>query len=302
MSQPYEAPEPVADPPVCRRHPDRESWVRCQRCHEPVCPECQRPAAVGVQCVDCVAEGARTIRPTRTILGGLQAGSGRPAVTVTMIAVCAGLYVAQLANDKITDALIFAPLLSWHEPWRALTAAFLHSPTMPLHILLNMFVLWQIGPYLESLLGRARYAALYLLSAIGGSVCVLLLAPAPHRLLSSPMEWAFYEQWLTGVVGASGAVFGLFGAILVVNRHLGRTSAGLVATIVINGAIGFIYPNISWQGHLGGFLTGAAVAAVLVTLREAPRRQWQPVALTALLALLVLVSYVKLLPVPDIYR
>ncbi len=291
---------PTAATPVCPRHPDRESWVRCQRCGRPVCPQCQRPAAVGVQCVDCVAAGARTVRQPRTILGGRPAG--RPAVTYTMIGLCAMAYVGQLLDPQVTDLFGFAPAYAWHEPWRALTSAFLHAPKMPFHILVNMFVLWQIGPYLESLLGRVRYAALYLLSALGGSVAVLLLAPAPHQLLRSSAAWEPYLPWVTGVVGASGAVFGLFGAILVVNRHLGRTSAGLVATVAVNAAIGFIYPGISWQGHLGGFVAGALVALLLVRLREQPARRWQPLALALFTAALVAVSVVKLLPVPDLYR
>jgi membrane associated rhomboid family serine protease len=291
---------PTAATPVCPRHPDRESWVRCQRCGQPVCPQCQRPAAVGVQCVDCVAAGARTVRHPRTMLGGRPAG--RPAVTYTMIGLCAAVYIGQRFDPRVTDLIGFAPAYAWHEPWRALTSAFLHAPDMPFHILVNMVVLWQIGPYLESLLGRVRYAALYLLSALGGSVAVLLLAPAPHQLLRSSAAWEPYLPWVTGVVGASGAVFGLFGAILVVNRHLGRTTAGLVATVAINAAIGFIYPGISWQGHLGGFVAGAVVALLFVRLREQPARRWQPLALALFTAALVAVSVVKLLPVPDLYR
>mgnify|MGYP003373841094 CR=1 FL=1 len=291
---------PTAATPVCPRHPDRESWVRCQRCGQPVCPQCQRPAAVGVQCVDCVAAGARTVRQPRTMLGGRPAG--RPAVTYAMIGLCAVVYLGQRFDSRVTDLFGFAPAYAWHEPWRALTSAFLHSEDMPFHILVNMFVLWQIGPYLESLLGRVRYAALYLLSALGGSVAVLLLAPAPHQLLRNSAAWDPYLPWVTGVVGASGAVFGLFGAILVVNRHLGRTSAGLVATVAVNAVIGFIYPGISWQGHLGGFVAGALVALLLVQLRAQPARRWQPLALAMFTAALVAVSVVKLLPVPDLYR
>ena len=266
----------------------------------PVCPQCQRPAAVGVQCVDCVAAGARTVRQPRTMLGGRPAG--RPAVTYAMIGLCAVVYLGQRFDSRVTDLFGFAPAYAWHEPWRALTSAFLHSEDMPFHILVNMFVLWQIGPYLESLLGRVRYAALYLLSALGGSVAVLLLAPAPHQLLRNSAAWDPYLPWVTGVVGASGAVFGLFGAILVVNRHLGRTSAGLVATVAVNAVIGFIYPGISWQGHLGGFVAGALVALLLVQLRAQPARRWQPLALAMFTAALVAVSVVKLLPVPDLYR
>ena len=129
-----------------------------------------------------------------------------------------------------------------------------------MHIVFNMLALWMVGgQYLEPLLGRLRYAALYLISAIGGSVVFLLLAQPP----TGPVELDDLGSWGTAAVGASGAVFGLFGALLVLNRKLGRSSAGMYATIVINAVIGFVVPGIAWQAHLGGLLTGAAVAAVI---------------------------------------
>src|SRR6187455_8320 len=85
---------PPAVPPVCPRHPDRESYVRCQRCGRPTCPECQRPAAVGIQCVDCVAEGARSVRQVRTVFGGAVT-DGRPVATMTIIGICLVVFVLQ---------------------------------------------------------------------------------------------------------------------------------------------------------------------------------------------------------------
>ncbi|MBK8470702.1 MAG: rhomboid family intramembrane serine protease [Actinomycetales bacterium] len=291
--------EPTA-PPVCPRHPDRESWVSCQRCRRPVCPSCQRPAAVGVQCVDCVAEGAKSIPATRTVFGGRTVGT--PRVTQALIAVCAAAYVLQLTQRSTTETFAFVPLLGWEQPWRALTAAFLHSPTMPLHLALNMFWLWQIGGYLESLLGRARFLALYLVCAIGGSAGVLMLAPAPRAILRSSAEAAQYAAWGTPVVGASGAVFGLFGALLVLNRHLGRSSAALYGVLAVNVVFGFVVPGIAWQAHLGGLVTGVIVAGVFAVLSTRERRTLQWPTLAVVLVVIVAAMVLQYQGVPDIYR
>ena len=288
------ADHPATTPSVCPRHPDREAYVRCQRCGRPACPECQRPAPVGIQCVDCVREAARTAPGARTIFGG-RATDGTPVVTYTIIAICAAVFVAQLASPAVTENFAFAPYLGWVEPWRFVTAAFLHAPSMFLHIAFNMFALWTLGQYLEPMLGRARFAALYLISGIGGQVAVALLAGSPTvEGLRSGQD----DAWLTAVVGASGAIFGLFGALLVLNRHLGRSSTGMFATLAINALIGFIYPNISWQAHLGGFLTGLACAGVIVAFRRREVRHLAWAALGFVLAVLVGIVVVKYLTVP----
>lgn len=262
---PSSAPEEV---PVCPRHTDRVSYVRCQRCGRPVCPECQRPAAVGVQCVDCVREGAKSIRQGRTIFGGdVAAIGGRPVVTMTIIAICVAVFVGQLAMPRLTNEVAFAPYLGDSEPWRFLTSAFAHAPRNFLHIGFNMYALWMMGQYLEPMLGRARFAALYLITAFGGSVVYLLLA-FPHTV--DELNSGDYGAWETGAVGASGAVFGLFGAFLILQRRLGRSAATMYATIGINAVIGFVVPGIAWQAHLGGFLVGIACAAVFAYLGKRP--------------------------------
>ena len=247
----------AAPPPVCPRHPDRVAYVRCQRCGRPACPECQRPAPVGVHCVDCVAEAARGARDGRTVLGGRVRG-GRPVVTLTFIALCAVSYLLQLTVPAWTSRWAFSPVAGSVEPWRFLTAAFLHSPGQVFHILFNMVALWMVGPYLESTLGRARFATLYLLSALGGSVGAVLLAPATGT-------------WLTPMVGASGAVFGLFGAVLVVLRRTGRDAGPILGIIVLNGVLGFVLPGIAWQAHLGGLLVGALLGAAYAYARRERR-------------------------------
>lgn len=232
---------------MCPRHPDRVSYVRCQRCGRPVCPDCQRPAPVGVHCVDCVAAASRAARPTHTVFGGRVHG-GRPVVTITLIALCVISYVLQWTVPTWTGRWAFSPLVGAEEPWRFLTSAFLHSPGSVLHIAFNMVALWMVGPYLEAALGRARYLTLYLVSAIGGSVGAVLLAPA-------------VGGWNTPMVGASGAVFGLFGAVLVVLRRLGRDAGGIVGILVLNGVLSFVLPGIAWQAHLGGLVVGAVLGA-----------------------------------------
>lgn len=283
-----------AGPSVCPRHPDREAYVRCQRCGRPACPECQRPAPVGIQCVDCVREAAQTAPQARTILGG-RATDGRPVVTYSLIGLCAAVFLAQWVSDDVTRDYAFVPILGWSEPWRFVTAMFLHAPGSLLHIGFNMYALYILGAYLEPLLGRARFLALYLISGIGGQVAVLLFAgnPTVEGLISGADG-----DWITPVVGASGAIFGLFGAMIVFNRHLNRSVAGIYTVLVINAVLGFVVAGISWQAHLGGFLTGLAVAGAIVLFRRQQVRHLTWVALGAVLALLVIVTVGKYLTVP----
>jgi membrane associated rhomboid family serine protease len=285
MSEPT-AYEPQQEaPPVCPRHPDRVSYVRCQRCGRPVCPECQRPAAVGVQCVDCVKQQAKTVRTTRTIFGGNV--TDKPVVSYGIIGLCVLVFVLQTAVPGLPRDIEFVPVLGDQEPWRFITVAFAHANIT--HILFNMLALWMVGAqYVERLLGGARYAAVYLVSALGGSVVYLLMASPP-----ATVQEAQHSLWFTPTVGASGAVFGLFGALLVLNRHLGRSSAGMWATIAINAVIGFVLPNIAWQAHLGGFLTGGAVAALIAWTSAKERRRWQWPGVVAVLVLLAVLTAVK---------
>jgi membrane associated rhomboid family serine protease len=290
MSYGIPSAEPSAQVPVCPRHPDRPSYVRCQRCGRPACPDCQRAAAVGFQCVDCVNETRRTTPEVRTVYGGA-AASGKPLVTYGIIAVCIVLYAlqwivpGQAVYEQLAYNNVFAtPQYGAFEPWRMLTAAFLHSPDSVLHIVLNMYTLWIFGQALEPLLGRIRFLALYLISAIGGSVGYLLLNPV-----------LVPGQGLVGVVGASGAIFGLFGAMLLVQRHRGGDTRQLWVLIAINGVIGFLIPQIAWQAHLGGLVTGALCAAVLAYTPRGPRQGLiQAAGLVAVLALLIAASWIRI--------
>ncbi len=289
MSYGIPAAEPSAQVPVCPRHPDRPSYVRCQRCGRPACPDCQRAAAVGFQCVDCVNETKRTTPAVKTVYGGAVA-TGKPVVTFGIVALCAVMYVLQwiVPDEWIYQNLAFAnvfasPEFGEFEPWRMLTAAFLHSQGFILHIVLNMYMLWIFGQALEPLLGRVRFLALYLISAIGGSVGYLLLTPG--YMPGAP---------LAGVVGASGAIFGLFGAMLLVQRHRGGDTRQLWILIAINGVIGFVVPQIAWQAHLGGLVTGALCAAVIAYTPRGPRQRLLHAAgLAAVVLLLALSSWLR---------
>lgn len=248
-----------------------------------MCPDCQRQAAVGVQCVDCVAEAARGARPVRTALGGRRR-EGRPVVTFTIIGLCVVSFVLQQVVPGWTTRWLFVPVLPdafglpvatlAAEPWRFLTAAFLHSPGGVVHLAVNMLALWMIGPYLEQALGRARFVTLYLLSALGGSVAVVLLADA-------------LDAWGVGVLGASGAIFGLFGAVLVVMRRLGGDVRGILVVIGLNVVVGFVVSGISWPAHLGGLFTGLALGAAYAYAPAERRRQVAVLAPAVVIAVLV---------------
>lgn len=269
MSSAYPAPGTPVGAPVCPRHPDRVSYVSCQRCGRPTCPDCQRSAAVGIQCVDCVRESAKAVRARRTIFGG-GVTTGRPVVTITMMAICVAMFVLDWAipKDFIFQNFAYAPFTTETQPWRMLTSAFLHSTNI-MHIAFNMYALWILGSALEPAFGRLRFLAVYLISALAGSVTVLLMFADP----------------LTPVVGASGAIFGLFGALFVVQKKRGGDLRQIVVLLLINAALGFFIPNIAWQAHLGGLIAGALCTVAIAYAPANARRnvvQWGGMAAVVL--------------------
>jgi membrane associated rhomboid family serine protease len=269
----------------CYRHPDRQSFVLCQRCLRTICPECQTQAAVGVICPECLADQRRAQTPAQRRWSrprAVTATDSRPLVTYAIIAITAVAFLIGLipgVGDTVQNALLFwgpslyPDLTGSFEPWRLFTAALVHSGFW--HIGLNMLALWMIGRSLEPLLGRARFLTLYLLSALGGSVAVALLS------------------FTTPVVGASGAIFGLFGALIVIGRHIGANIAGIAIILAVNLAIGFIPGfNVSWQAHVGGLVVGALVGLIYARTRSVRRRAlqvWLLVALTVVLFALLLI-------------
>lgn len=265
--------------PVCYRHPKRETYVRCQRCERPICPECQTQAAVGVQCPECLREGraASGPGPVRRAASAFRP-TGTPVVTYVLIGLCVLVYVLQVVTGgALTDAWLMDPQVAGSEPWRLITSGFLHSQAFafPVHLLFNMYALWVFGPPLESFLGRARYLVLYLLAAAGGSVAEVLNYQLIILTRGGIVEATHGFIHASPSLGASGAVFGLMGAIVVARRAIGLRLGPLLIIVAINLGIGFVVPGIAWQAHLGGFAIGAAVMAVYLATRRREHRTRQ---------------------------
>ncbi len=282
MSSPVSPGDPVGAA-VCVRHPNRATGLRCTRCERPACHECLREASVGYQCVDCVSQGQRTIRRTRTSVGAPQ-GSGRLVVTPVLIALNVLVFAitaAQAGNVMNNErSRLFVDFFLWPggvylgEWWRLVTSGFLHFG--PVHLALNMIALYVLGRDLEPEFGRLRFVSVYLVSLLGGGVAIYLFGA-----LNTP------------VAGASGAVYGLMGAMLVavLRRKLNASSA--LGVIGLNLVISFTLPGISLLGHLGGLIVGAAVTAGLVYAPSARRDAWQAAAVVGAFALLVLLAVVR---------
>jgi len=268
-----EAPRDPAN--YCYRHPNRQSFVLCQRCARTICPQCQTQAAVGVHCPECTKE-ARQSAPRRkpAVVTALRT-SDRPLVTYALVAICVVVYLLQLLpGGAVTNAVVYYPPLTKLEPWRMLTSLFAHSPTSFLHILFNMYSLLILGPLLERMVGRGRFLALYLLSGFAGCVAVLFFAPT------------------TVVLGASGAIFGLLGAFFVIQRRLGGNNLQLMLVIVINLVIGFVIPNIAWQAHVGGLVAGGIVALIYLNTRMASERRRQVMMVSGVAVALILLTVI----------
>jgi membrane associated rhomboid family serine protease len=265
----------------CYRHPDRQSFVLCQRCGRTICGECQTPGAVGVICPECMKEQRATAPRTKPAVLTRMRSAGRrgaPVVTYTLIGITLAVFVLQLIPGlAITERLLYAGVYSIPgnlEPWRMLTSLFVHSTTLIFHVLLNMYTLWIFGQLLEGMLGRWRFLALYLIAGLGGSVGVLWLGD-PR----------------VGVVGASGAIFGRMGAFLVIQRRLGGQTTQLFVLLGINLIIGFVPGwNIAWQAHLGGLVVGALVGWIYIETRKRNQQRLQVGLLIGVVAVLVVLS------------
>ncbi len=285
--------------PTCYRHPGREAHIRCQRCDRVICPDCMRPAAVGFQCPECVKEGAKTTRSGRTAYGGLRP-TDASLTSMVLIAINVGVWIAILAtggNDsRLLDYLVLRPEafclsqgagfdvtrtvcdanggtwlpgVSDGAYWQLVTSMFAHVQLW--HIGFNMFALYVLGPQLELAVGRARFVALYFLSGLAGSALVY---------------WGD-----RGALGASGAIFGLMGALLIIAIKVRGDVRGILTWIGINFVITFVFVNaISWEGHLGGFIGGTAIGTVLVYTPRGPRRTTLQVAGLTLIGVVIAVA------------
>lgn len=258
--------------PVCKFHPDRRAGVVCQRCDSPICPSCMHQASVGFHCPDCVRSGRQ-----RVVQGRQAFGITTPVLTMVIIGINVLVYLLQMAagnvvvgryveNRGIVDFGLNAYDVSEHHEWyRIVTAGFIHASIF--HVAINMFALWMIGRIVEVMIGRARFALIYAVSLVAGSAGALLLSP----------------DSLT--VGASGAIFGLFAALVILFRARGIDlwRSGLAITILINFVFTLAVPNISLGGHAGGFVGGLVATWLLVELPRRVRSRTQPMVLAALL-------------------
>ena len=230
-------------------------------------------APVGFQCRSCVSEATSgRVMPT-TVAGGQIIS--KPQVTYALIGLNAVIFLLQFAggiNDVAGDWGMWpVGIAVGGEWWRLLTGAFLHGSF--LHIAFNMYVLFVLGPTLERVLGHVRFLMLYLLAALGGGVA----------------SYAFSDM-RTVSVGASGAIFGLMGALIVAGRRLKYDIKQVVILLAVNVVIGFMAPGVDWRAHLGGLATGAAVAAVFVLAPRAHRLLWQSLGILAIIGALVLIT------------
>lgn len=256
----------LPDVPVCYRHPDRPTRVRCTRCGRPICPDCMVPGPVGYLCPDDAQQPARVQRVAARV-------GGPPRVTVALLVVIAAMYAGQQLLAGFTNRYLLVPAaVAIGEWWRLVTSAFLHGSLI--HIGFNGYLLYLLGRMLEPVLGARAFASLFLAGLAGGALGVVLL--------SGPF---------TATLGASGAVFGLMGVAMVGLRRRGidpwRSDIG--SLVILNLVLTFLIPGISIGGHLGGFAGGAAGAAILLAARDR-RHPALGAALAAVLGLVLLAA------------
>jgi membrane associated rhomboid family serine protease len=249
---------------TCHWHPDRRAGVICQRCDLPICPSCMHQASVGFHCPNCVAKGKQKVVSGRAAFGaGFQ-----PVITLTLMAVNIGIFVIGQASNHDRVLIDYGIFGGSTEYYRLVTSGFLHSGL--LHVALNMWALYNLGPTVERSLGRLRFSLVY---------AAALLAGAAGAVIASPNE-------LT--VGASGALYGLFAALVIIYRHHGLNvmRSGLGLSILLNVVFTLTIPNISIGGHAGGFVGG--LIASWIALHGAKALKSNTAATVALAALVPL--------------
>lgn len=252
--------------PVCERHPDRVTYVCCNRCGAGICTECMVPAPVGFHCQKCLAEGRSRVHVR---------GPFAPRLTYTLIGICAAVFLLGQLGIGTTSRFyaeysLFPYAVAAGDTYRLVTAIFVHSGWF--HLGMNMIMLWVLGRTLEEALGRVRLLTIFLLAGIGGAVA----------------SYWFNDPMSIGI-GASGAIFGLFSAMFVFGREHRVNTQEIVGVIGFNLVLGFIIPGVDWHAHVGGLVVGAALAWGLM-----PRRPRALQALVPLLVIVVLGSLVQL--------
>ncbi|MGQ0839964.1 rhomboid family intramembrane serine protease [Actinokineospora sp.] len=266
MSIPPDQTGTQAGLPACVRHPDRPTGLSCTRCERPACPQCLVDASVGFQCVDCVNAANRTVRRATTVAGAELADKPVLVPTLIVVNVAVFLLTVALAEDVFgNDRSAFFHALTSYTPsiaegqwWRPFSSGFLHYG--PIHLVVNMIALWFLRD-LELLLGRVRFALVYFLAMLGGDAA----------------SYVFGSLGAEGA-GASGAIYGLLGGLVIAvirlkrDRHTLMTVLGVLA---LNLAISVSIPQISLLAHLGGLVVGAAVTFGMLYAPPARRTQWQ---------------------------
>ncbi len=282
------------EPLRCYRHPERETYVSCSECGRGICPDCMTFGPVGIRCPDHASTGGSAPaarRAARRATGSFSLSG--PFVTFTLIGINVGVYLLQLLMGAGINAntgwiyehgvLISSALdssgqvvgVAEGEWWRLVTAAFLHYG--PLHLGMNMLVLWILGPALEEYLGHGRFALLYLVSGLAGSAGALLWSPN------------------VATVGASGAIWGIMGAALILEwRKIYVFGGQAMGLVVFNLVITFILPGISIGGHVGGLVGGAAAALAFLYLRRQPALATLSVAAVGVVSVALALSQVRI--------
>lgn len=237
---------------TCYRHPDRETGVSCSSCGRPICPDCMTPTPVGMRCPECMRQRTKVVR-------GVDQGDGfgRAPATFILIGLNVIAYLVEIAagvgglnnpgGSVINDFALRGVSVADGEWYRLVTGGFLHASLF--HVGINMVLLFMLGRLLEPALGTPRFVALYFASLLAGAFGALLLTDP-----------------FVATVGASGAIFGLFGAAFVIARGRGMNAlaAELGFLILINLAFTFGAANISIGGHLGGLVGGVVCALAIV--------------------------------------
>jgi membrane associated rhomboid family serine protease len=275
----------TAEPRYCYRHPDRETGLSCSDCGGPICADCATFAPVGIRCPDHAGTRKSPAtrlkpRPVRRA-PGIALASGHAPITRALIGINLVIYLITASQGNgLTDPrggslyvhwVLYGPLVVHGGWYRLVTAMFLHASI--LHIAFNMYALWVIGTPVEQYLGRVRYLGLYFVSGLAGSAGGLL--QAPH----------------TPILGASGAIFGILGAMLIIEWQVTGRLAGNAATwIGINLVISFAIPNISWGGHIGGLIGGILITLAYAGWRERGRAAMGHLGLTGVLGLVVVAA------------
>lgn len=237
---------------VCYRHPKSETAVTCSSCGRPICTDCMVFAAVGIKCPECAGQPT-SVKKARTRARSVAGQGTGTVVTKILIGLSVAVYLVQisqgdirgLASDAFVRGALYGPSVAAGEWWRLVTAAFLHAG--PIHLLFNMLMLWWFGGPLETLLGRARFLGVYFVSVLAGSAGALVAAPQ------------------VPTVGASGAVFGILGAGLVLERRgINIFGGAAIFVVAFNLFLGYVLSHVSLGGHLGG-LAGGMLAVLALT-------------------------------------